>query len=77
MDVDSGTAVCDTTQYRQLIGSLIYLTITRPDRRYSVGLLSQFMQHPRNLHLNCANRILRYVSATLDYNILYKSNVTI
>ena len=44
IDVDSGTAVCEPTKYRQLIGSLIYLTITRPDLSYSVGLLSQFME---------------------------------
>ena len=65
------------TKYRQLIDSLIYLTITRPDLSYSVGLLSQFMQNPRNLHLDCAKRILRYVSTTMDYDIVYKSNATI
>ena len=77
IDADSGATVCDPTQYRQIIGSLIYLTITRPDLSYSVGLLSQFMQNPRNLHLDCAKRILRYVSATMDYDIVYKSNATI
>ena len=77
IDADSGTAVCDSTKYRQLIGNLIYLTIMRPNLSYSVGLLSQFMQNPRNLHLNCAKRILRYVSATMDYGIVYKSNTTI
>ena len=77
MDADSGTAVCDPTKYRQLIDNLIYLTITRPDLSYSVGLLSQFMQNPRNLHLDCAKRILWYVSATMDYSIMYRSNTTI
>ena len=77
IDADSGTAVCDPTKYRQLIGSLIYLTITRPNLSYSVGLLSQFMPNPRNLHLEYTRRILRYVSATMDYNIVYKSNTTI
>ena len=70
IDVDSGTAVVHPTKYCQLIGNLIYLTITRPDLNYSVGLLSQFMQNPRNLHLDCAKRILRYVSATMDYDIV-------
>ena len=77
IDADSGTAVCDPTQYRQINGSLIYLTITQPDLSYSVGLLSQFMQHPRNLHHDCAKRILQYVSATMDYGIMYKSDPTI
>ena len=77
MDVDSGTTVCDSTKYRQLIDSLIYLTITQPDLSYSVSLLSQFMQNPRNLHLDCAKRILWYVSTRMDYGIMYKSNTTI
>ena len=49
----------------------------RPDLSYSIGLLSQFMQNPRNLHLDCAKRILRYVSTTMDDNIMYESNTTI
>ena len=52
LDVDSGTKACETTQYRQLFGSLIYLTITRPDLSYPVVLLSQFMQTPRDVHLD-------------------------
>ena len=73
LDANSGTTECEPTQYRQLIGSLIYLTITRPDLSYPVGLLSQFMQTPRDIHLDCAKRVLRYVSGTMDYGILYKS----
>ena len=57
IDADSGTAVCEPTKYHQLIGSLIYLTITRPDLSYSVGLLSQFIQNPRNLHVGLRHRV--------------------
>ena len=75
IDATSGTAEIEPTQYRQLIGSLIYLTITRPDLSYSVGLLSQFMQNPRNIHLDCAKRILRYVSPTIDHDIEHRSRI--
>ena len=40
---------------------------------YLVGLLNQFMQKPRDIHLDCAKRVLRYVSDTMDCGILYKS----
>eukprot|EP00253_Pinus_taeda_P028118 PITA_28118 len=43
---DDGTKEVDATMYRQLIGSLIYLTTTRPDLAYSVSVLSQFMSKP-------------------------------
>ena len=59
--------------YCQLVGSQIYLTITRPDLSYPVSLLSQLMQTPRDVHLDSAKRVLRYVSGTMDYNILYKT----
>ena len=45
---------------------------TRPDLSYHVGLLSQFMQTPRDIHLDCAKRVLRYVHGTMDYDIPYK-----
>ena len=77
LDANSGTKACEPTEYRQLIGSLIYLTITRPDLSYPVGLLSQFMQAPRDIHLDCAKRVLRYVSGTMDCGILYKTAMPI
>ena len=50
LDVES-----DIEEY--LILCLIYLTITRPDLRYSVGLLTQFMQTLHEIHPNCAQRV--------------------
>jgi hypothetical protein len=51
--------------YRQLVGSLIYLTLTRPDIAYAVGVMSRFMQNPKKPHLEVARRILRYVKVSL------------
>ena len=77
LDADSGTTEYELTHYRQLVGSLIYITITRPYLNYLVGLLSQFMQTPRDIHLDYAKRVLRYMSNTMDYDILYKSSTPI
>ena len=78
LDADSGTTMCEPTFYRQLIGSLIYLSITRPDFSYPVRLLSQLMQTMRDIHLDYAKRVFkRYVSGTMDFRILYKSATSI
>ncbi|KAE8686769.1 Detected protein of unknown function [Hibiscus syriacus] len=62
----------DATMYRQLVGSLIYLTLTRPDISYAVGVMSRYMQNPKKPHLEAVRRILRYVKSTIDYGLLYK-----
>eukprot|EP00253_Pinus_taeda_P026332 PITA_26332 len=51
----------DVTLYRQLVGKLLYLTHTRPDLSFVIGLVARFMQNPRESHWKAAKRILRYV----------------
>eukprot|EP00253_Pinus_taeda_P010328 PITA_10328 len=61
----------DATKYRQLIGSLIYLTTTRPDISFVVGILSRFMQKPCEGNWAAAKRVLRYLKGTQDLGIKY------
>jgi len=60
----------DPTRYRRLVGRLIYLTITRPDLTYAVHTLSQFMQEPREDHMDAARRIVRYLKGSAGQGIL-------
>ena len=60
-----GEEIEDPTMFRRIVGSLIYMTITKLDLSYAVGLVSQFMQMPRKPHLDAIRRILRYVESTL------------
>ncbi|GJU15208.1 ribonuclease H-like domain, reverse transcriptase, RNA-dependent DNA polymerase [Tanacetum coccineum] len=62
----------DATYYRSLIGSLRYLLHTRPDLSYSVGLLSRFMQDPKDHHLKAVKQVIRYIKGTKEHGIIYK-----
>nr|CAN79780.1 hypothetical protein VITISV_041885 [Vitis vinifera] len=67
-----GKDLKDATMYRQLVGSLLYLTLTRPDISYAVGVMSRYMQNPKKSHLEAIRQILRHVKGTIDYGLLYK-----
>nr|GEX95607.1 ribonuclease H-like domain, reverse transcriptase, RNA-dependent DNA polymerase [Tanacetum cinerariifolium] len=71
--VTEGTMV-NSTEYQSLIGCLRYLLHTRPDLSYSVGLLSRFMQEPREQHMKAIKKVLRYIKGTKDYGITYMHN---
>ncbi|RVW49058.1 Retrovirus-related Pol polyprotein from transposon RE1 [Vitis vinifera] len=58
---DEGDLLDDPTLYQRLVGSLIYLTTTRPDISYVVHQVSQFMTSPRHLHLAVVRCIIRYL----------------
>ena len=53
------------------MGGLIYLTHTRPDIAFSVGVVSRFMHFPSKHHFGAAKRILRYVAGTICLGIWY------
>ncbi|XP_047320642.1 uncharacterized mitochondrial protein AtMg00810-like [Impatiens glandulifera] len=59
-----GTPLKDPTLYRQLVVSLIYLTITRPDIAHVVHIVSQLMTSPHTAHHSTVLRILRYIKGT-------------
>ncbi|CAL9016013.1 unnamed protein product [Prunus brigantina] len=69
---EDGSSKANESVYRSLIGSLLYLTTTRPDIMYATSLLSRFMQNPSQIHYGAAKRILRYLQGTIDYGIWYK-----
>jgi hypothetical protein len=73
LSADEGDLVEDTTIYRRIMGSLIYMTITRPYLSYVVGVVSQLMQTPRKPHLDAMRRILKYIKHTLQCGIFYEA----
>ena len=61
----------DPTLFKSLVGSLRYLTCTRPDILYAVGVVSRHMEHPTTTHLKAAKRILRYIKGTTNFGLYY------
>ena len=62
----------DLGQYRRLIEKFIYLTVTRPDITFAVGVLCRFMHQPREVHWTTAMRILPYIKSSPEKDLLYK-----
>lgn len=67
----------DAAQFRSIVGCLQYLTFTRPYIAYSVNAVCEFLHNPSEVHYNVAKRILCYVKSTLDYGIVFKSDVSV
>ncbi|KAK2426394.1 hypothetical protein QL285_025068 [Trifolium repens] len=60
---------CDSSEFRSILGSLHYLSITRPDIAFSVNKLAQNMQAPTVTHKQALKRILRYLKSTISHGL--------
>ncbi|CAN1804946.1 Retrovirus-related Pol polyprotein from transposon RE1 [Linum perenne] len=62
----------DPTLYRQVVGSLQYATITRPDITYVVNRVCQYMHAPTTQHWQAVKRILRYLNGTSTHYLRFQ-----
>eukprot|EP00253_Pinus_taeda_P026718 PITA_26718 len=67
---DESVAVHQPT-YRSMIGSLLYLTGTRPDIMHAVGIVGRFHANPKEAHLQAIKRIFKYLQRTRNYGLWY------
>ena len=58
--------------YRELIGSLLYCILTRPDVATAVSILARYMEHPQIAHWNAAINLLSYLYRTKDKALTFK-----
>lgn len=73
LDMDKLGSPLNETMYRCIIGSLLYLTASRPDIAFCVGFCSRFQSSPKESQLKVANRILRYLKGMHDLVLYYHS----
>lgn len=62
----------DVRLYRSIVGALQYVTLTRLEITYSVNKVCQFMHFPNQIHWQAVKRILRYLTGTIDHDLLFK-----
>ena len=76
LDSDSNGQKVNEKLYRSLIGSLLYLTASRPDILFSVCLCARFQSAPTETHLLAVKRIFKYLINTSNLGIWYPKNQT-
>jgi hypothetical protein len=74
LNKDDDAPEIDQTMYRSMIGSLLYLTASRPDIMQVVGLVGRFQSNPKETHVLAVKRIFRYLQGTIDYGLWYSKN---
>ena len=57
--------------YRNMIGSLLYLTTSCLDISFSVGACARYQSNPKESHLTTIKRIIWYINGTPDYGLWY------
>jgi hypothetical protein len=74
LDLDENGEAIDQREYRSMIGSLMYLTMTRPDIQFTVCLCALFQASPRSSHRTDVQRIFRYLKHTTEFGIWYSTS---
>ena len=64
----------DSFLFRSMIGSLLYLTASRPDISYSVGVCARYQANPKESHMIALKRIIKYVKITADFGVWYSKD---
>ena len=64
----------DSSLYRSMIGSILYLIANRPDISYSVGVCARYQANPKESYMIALKRIIKYVKTTADFGVWYNKD---
>jgi hypothetical protein len=71
LDEDKEGEAVDQKEYQSIIGSLLYLTVTRPDIQFAVCLCARFQSSPRTFHHQAVKQIMRYLHFTPEFGLWF------
>ena len=64
----------DSSLYKSMIGSLLYLTASRPDISYIVEVCVRYQANPKESHMTALKRIMKYVKTTANFGVWYNKD---
>ncbi|GKF71778.1 hypothetical protein Tco_0207892, partial [Tanacetum coccineum] len=71
LDKDKEGNAVDPLHYRGMIGTLLFLTASRPDLQFSICMCARYQARPTEKHLNAVKRIFRYLKGTVHWGLWY------
>ena len=77
LEKDENGKKVDQKLYRGMIGSLLYLTASRPDIIYSICICTRFQSDPRESYLSVVKKIIRYLKGIQNMGLWYDRNSTL
>jgi len=76
LDKNENIKSVDQKIYRGIIGSLLYITASRPDIIFIICLCARYQSNPKESHLKAVKRILGYINNTVNYDLFYPKSST-
>ncbi|GJS78687.1 retrovirus-related pol polyprotein from transposon TNT 1-94 [Tanacetum coccineum] len=77
LDEDKEGKAVDPSHYRGMIGTLLYLTASRPDLQFAICMCARYQARPTEKHLNTVKRIFRYLKGTVHRGLWYLKDSSI
>ncbi|GJV37294.1 retrovirus-related pol polyprotein from transposon TNT 1-94 [Tanacetum coccineum] len=77
LDEDKEGKAVDSSHYRGMIGTLLYLTASRPDLQFAICMCARYQARPTEKHLNAVKRIFRYLKGTVHRGLWYPKDSSI
>ncbi|GJX09602.1 hypothetical protein Tco_0199461 [Tanacetum coccineum] len=77
LDEDKEGKIVDPSHYRGMIGTLLYLTASRPDLQFAICMCARYQARPTKKHLHAVKRIFRYLKGTVNRGLWYLKDSSI
>nr|GFA22856.1 uncharacterized mitochondrial protein AtMg00810-like [Tanacetum cinerariifolium] len=77
LDEDREGKAVDPSHYRGMIGTLLYLTASRPDLQFAICMCARYQARPTEKHVHAVKRIFRYLHVTVNRGLWYPKDSSV